>query len=100
MMTGGYTGKGQKVKIPKEIAEKMETVNKLNGEIISWMKENLNLEGAEVPDDPAYEIVISPSGEETEEGEWCQQYTLGEDWYRGTYYWPIEDSKKIFCYGL
>lgn len=41
-------------------------------------------------------IADEPKGiEQTEDGEFCDQTTLGEDWYRGEYYYPIENSENI-----
>lgn len=37
-----------------------------------------------------------PEGEEQSDGEYCDQWMLGEDYGDGTYYYPIEESTQYF----
>ena len=84
------------MKIPKEIAGKVSDYqelrkkeNTLYEEIKEWFEENTDLEGFYDPF-----ITNKPTGEKQFDGEYCDQITLGEDWYKGTYYYPIENSKQ------
>lgn len=43
-------------------------------------------------------IADEPNGDEQRDGEYCDQYQLGEDWYKGIYYYPIEGSDKYVAY--
>lgn len=41
-------------------------------------------------------VVDEPKGEEQiEEGEYCKQTILGEDWYIGQYYWKMDNGKYL-----
>lgn len=80
--------------IPREIREKIEIRNRLDNEIQKWCENNLDLEG--MHSSTAY-ITDAPTGEEQIEAEeWCDQVILGEDWYRGNYYWKM-DNGKFLC---
>lgn len=84
-------------KIPKEIVEKIEKRNTLNTEIEEWCRENLDMDG--MSSDCA-KITDFHSGKEqhTIDGkEWCDQTTLGEDWYAGTYFWETECEGKFLA---
>lgn len=84
------------MKIPQEIADKVseyekvsKKANALYKEIVKYFRENTDMEGYDEPF-----IADKPSGEKQFDGEYCDQVTLGEDWYQGTYYWPIEGRKQ------
>lgn len=66
-------------KIPKEIVDKIEQRNKLNEEIETWCKENLDMDGM----DPDYaDITDHHTGKEQgndECKEWCEQWSGYED---------------------
>ena len=66
-------------KIPKEIVGKIEQRNKLNEEIETWCKENLDMDGM----DPDYaDITDHHTGKEQgndECKEWCEQWSGYED---------------------
>lgn len=62
-------------KIPKEIVDKIEQRNKLNEEIETWCKENLDIDGTD-PD--CADITDHHTGKEQgndECKEWCEQRT-------------------------
>lgn len=81
------------MQIPKEVREKIEQRIKLNEELKKWFEENLDIEGCNIFD---VQIVDKPCGEEQSDGEYCDQTILGEDWYRGQYYWEM-DNEKWLC---
>lgn len=78
--------------IPKEIREKIEQRIELNNELDTWFKENINVEGCDIRD---AKIVDKPTGEPQSNGEYCDQTTLGEDWYVGYYYWQMDNGKYL-----
>ena len=79
--------------IPREIREKIEQRNQLNEEIADWFQENVAADGCDIKN--AY-VVDEPKGEEQiEEGEYCKQTILGEDWYIGQYYWKMDNGKYL-----
>lgn len=82
-------------KIPKEIVDKIEQRNKLNEEIETWCKENLNMGGIR---SNGVDITAHHAGDEqtTVNGrEWCEQRTgYCEDDYYGHYYWETEYPEK------
>lgn len=80
------------MQIPKEIREKIEERNRLNEELKSWFDENTDTEGCNIRD--AY-IVDEPTGESQGDGEYCEQWIMGEDWYRGHYYWQMDNGKYL-----
>ncbi|MDE5820673.1 MAG: hypothetical protein K2N41_04465 [Lachnospiraceae bacterium] len=85
------------MKVSKKIAKKVKQYQKLKSQADKLFEEleayfigEQGLEGFE----DAF-IADKPEGsKQTKDGEYCDQITLGEDWYRGTYYYPIKDSKK------
>lgn len=84
------------MKVSQEIAKKVEQyqelqsqADKLYEELEEYFTEEQGLEGFRVPF-----ITDKPQGRKTEDGEFCDQITLGEDWYKGEYYYPIENSDK------
>ena len=88
------------MKVSKEIADKVSRYQNLQNqadelyeELKEYFEEELELEGFSTPC-----IVDKPQGrQQTADGEFCIQITLGEDWYKGKYYYPIENSKKYVC---
>lgn len=79
--------------IPREIREKIEQRNQLDEEIADWFQENVDVDGCDIKN--AY-VVDEPKGEEQiEEGEYCKQTILGEDWYIGQYYWKMDNGKYL-----
>lgn len=89
------------MKVPKEIAEKVERYQELqNGadklyEEIKQYFEELGAEGFEIPF-----ITDKPEGHLQNDDEYCDQAELGEDWYRGNYYYQIENSDKYIGYSF
>lgn len=85
------------MKISKEIADKVaryqelkEQTYALRKELKEYFEEELELDGFE----DAF-IAEKPQGiRASADGEFCDQITLGEDWYKGEYYYPIENSDK------
>lgn len=71
--------------------QKLKTqTNALYRELKEYFEEELELDGFE----DAF-IAEKPQGiRASADGEFCNQITLGEDWYRGEYYYPIENSDK------
>lgn len=89
------------MKVSKEIAKKAaeyeeakKKADKLYEELEAWSNEN-GFEDFYIND---FGIVEEPEGEEQKEGEYCDQWRHGEDWYTGTYYYPIEGSDKYVAY--
>ena len=82
-------------KIPKEIVDKIEQRNKLNEEIETWCKENLDMDGmnsdcADITDHHTGDEQATVSGRE-----WCEQWTgYCEDDSHGHYYWDTEYPGK------
>ena len=83
--------------IPKEIREKIENKLKLDEEIRKWTCENLDVDGLYFD---RMEIVDEPSGEEQDNGEFCDQSTFGysEDSFYGYYYFPLDNGKYLCFY--
>lgn len=85
------------MKVSKEIANKVERYQKLQSEadllyqeLKRFFEDEHGLEGFCEPF-----IAEKPQGmRQTADGEFCDQTTLGEDWYRGEYYYPIKNSDK------
>lgn len=85
------------MKVSQEIADKVKQYQELQSqadEIYKNLKhyfvEEQGLEGFCTPF-----ITDKPQGmRQTADGEFCDQITLGEDWYKGEYYYPIENSDK------
>ena len=94
--------------IPKEIVEKMEQVNSLMAEIDRRLDENIETDGSkhnhrrtfsnEYYHDAHYAFTDEPSGEEQDDGEYCDQSTYGEsgDNFYGTYYYPTEKGNYFY----
>lgn len=82
--------------IPKEIREKIEQKLKLDEEISQWAQNNIDVEGLFFE---SMKIVDEPSGDEQDEGEYCDQ-SLGyfEDSYYGYYYYPLDNGKYLCFY--
>lgn len=78
--------------IPKEIREKIEQRIKLNEELDKWFEKNIDVEGCDTRD---VKIVDVPVGKSQGDGEYCDQTTLGEDWYTGQYYWQMDNGKYL-----
>ena len=90
--------------IPKDIVEKMETVNSLMLEIDKWMYDNIDTDGSKHQNhrmfssdfvhEDYYEFEETPCGREQEDGtgEYCDQHMVGieGDCYEGRYYIPTE----------
>ena len=88
------------MKVPKEIADKVEIYKagqKAFCEIVAWLKENTDADGVDI--DEVF-IVDEPTGNEQNDGEYCDQYSVGwcEDSFVGNYYHPIEDSPLYLGY--
>jgi len=88
------------LKVSKEIAKKVERyqnlqseADKLYEEIVGYFEKECDAEGFGTPF-----IADVTAGEEQCDGEYCDQETLGEDWYCGTYYHAIEGSDKYVGY--
>lgn len=89
------------MKVPKEIAEKVERYQTTQAEadkLLAELKEYFEVEiGAEGFKSPF--IAEKPTGTaQLDEDEYCYQITLGEDWYMGKYYHKIEGSEKYVGY--
>lgn len=84
------------MKISKEIANKVVCYQELQSKTDKLYQELKDYFEGELGCEGFYDIFIAdePHGEEQSDGEFCDQTTLGEDWYRGDYYYPIENSDK------
>lgn len=94
--------------IPKEIVEKMKQVNSLTAEIDLWMDDNINLEGSkhdyreyftgEYNHSDYYQFTAEVHGEEQNDGEYCDQWSVGEsgDSFEGYYYYPTENGEYFY----
>lgn len=93
--------------IPKEIVEKMEQVNALMEEIDKWIDENLEVDGSrhnyrtyenEYRHREVYEFTDKATGEEQDDGEYCDQCAVGEggDSFEGLYYYPTEKGNYFY----
>ena len=83
--------------IPKEIRRKIQLKLKLDEEISKWIEENLDTEGLYFG---SMKIVDEPSGDEQDEGEYCDQSKIGwsEDSFCGYYYYPLDNGKYLCFY--
>lgn len=86
--------------VPKKIADKVELYEKLQSkadslyeEIKAYFEQECDAEGFLIPF-----ITDIPTGRRQNDGEFCEQMTLGEDWYKGKYYFPIDGSNKYIGY--
>lgn len=93
------------MKAPKKIMECVEKYEKLKAEseriekeMAACKKMFTEWEGDQGVYIGDLFITDKPEGEEQGDGEYCDQYCQGEDWYTGTYYYPIEDSDKYVAY--
>lgn len=85
------------MKVSKEISDKVEQYQKLQSqadelykELKHYFEDEQGLEGF-----CGSFITDKPQGvRQSADGEFCDQTTLGEDWYRGEYYYPVENSDK------
>lgn len=88
--------------IPKEIREKIEYKLKLDEEIRKWTSENLSSENLYVEGFyfESMKIVDEPSGEEQDNGEYCDQsrFEYSEDSFYGYYYFPLDNGKYLCFY--
>lgn len=94
--------------IPKEIVEKMKQVNSLMTEIDLWMDENIDLDGSkhnhrkwmtnEYDHPDYYQFSDEAHGEEQDDGEYCDQWSVGEsgDSFEGFYYYPTESNEYFY----
>lgn len=85
-------------KCKKEIAEKVEKYQalieqqeKLYKEIKDYFEKEL---GADCFGEPF--ITDKPKGEPQDDDEYCEQYTIAEDWYRGNYYHAVEGEENKY----
>lgn len=90
------------MKVSKEIAKKVERyqelqneADKLYNEIKTYFEEELGAEGFDIPF-----IAEKPEGQRQNNDEYCNQITLGEDWYSGEYYHQIEGSNIYVGYSF
>lgn len=88
------------MKVKREIAEKIERyqnlqseADKLYEEIEEYFTEELDVDYFGTPF-----VTDKPAGEYQGDGEYCDQITMGEDWYRGNYYYQIDGSDKYVGY--
>lgn len=84
------------MKVPQEIADKVELyetlkkqANKLYGELEEYFKNELDADGFVEPF-----IADKPRGRLLNGDEYCKQIILGEDWFKGEHYYPVENSDK------
>jgi len=94
--------------IPKEIVEKMKQVNFLMAEIDFWMYENIDVDGSmhdhrklytrEYDHHDYYQFTDEALGEEQDDGEYCNQWAVGEsgDSFHGFYYYPTEAGEYFY----
>lgn len=78
--------------IRKEIREKLELRTKLDEELKSWFKENIDVDGCDISN---AKICDKPAGVSQSQGEYCDQTMIGEDWYKGQYYWKMDNGKYL-----
>lgn len=90
------------MKIPMEIADKVELYQRLSKqaealhkEVVNWLVDETDAEGIG-------EIYITdrPTGRLQSDDEYCDQTCHGEDWYTGNYYHQIEGSNKYVGYSF
>lgn len=86
-------------KIPKDIVEKMEQVNKLTEEISKWFYDNdIDLDNTNYENtdyygnfkhEDYYPFVDTPTGAKLENGDYCEQHQDAhiDDSYYGQYYY-------------
>ena len=87
--------------VPKEIVEMMEKVNELEKDIFEWAKENIDIDGSDLSIrdyqeyTPHFIFKDEPTGEKQTNGEYCDQWQYGDDWYKGVYYYPTYNNKYL-----
>lgn len=93
------------MKAPKEIVECVEKYQKLKveaerieKEMDECRKKFIEWEGDQGVYIGDLFIADEPCGDIQGDGEYCDQYCHGEDWYTGIYYYPIEGSNKYVAY--
>lgn len=93
------------MKVPKEIVECVKKYEKLRKKYEQIEKEMEECKQTFVEWEGETGVYIGhlfitdkAKGEHQGDGEYCDQYQLGEDWYTGFYYYPIEGSKKYVAY--
>lgn len=84
--------------IPKYIADKVIQYNKAKQKAESLYNEvekYLEFKGLAV--EGVYDLSVedAPRGDPQDYGEYCDQTEYFEDFYRGTYYWPINGGKYL-----
>lgn len=96
------------MQVPKEVATFVEEYEKINNQIKELLKdmeackkvftdwEEANCDAGVYIGDLF--ITQKPSGKEQGDGEYCDQTQHGDDWFTGTYYYPIEGSDKYVAY--
>lgn len=85
------------MKVSKEIADKVEKYQKLKSETDELYEELREFFEKEHGIEGFYDPFITDKLKgirQTADGEFCDQTTLGEDWYSGEYYYPIENSDE------
>ena len=88
------------MKVSKEIAKKVERLNEIEaeaGKLHAELRKELGdyFDGCYIN---GYCIADQPCGDEQHDGEYCEQYTgYFCDSGSGTYFFPIEDSKKYLA---
>lgn len=94
--------------IPKEIIEKMKQANSLMLEVDKWLDENIDVEGTkhnhrrystnEWNHSDYYQFTDEPNGKEQCDGEYCDQWSVGEsgDSFEGIYYYPTEGGEYFY----
>lgn len=91
------------MRVPKDIADKMERytqvrdeADKLYEELESWFSENADIDGIYITD---FGVAKEPLGCHQGDGEYCDQYMHGEDTGSGVYYHEIEGDSRYAYYG-
>ena len=87
-------------KCKKEIADKVEQYQALRQQADNLYNEIQDYFFNELDADEWYFgepfITDSPKGEYQDEGEWCEQYQIGEDDYTGNYYHAVEGEENKY----
>lgn len=96
------------MQVPKEVATYVAEYEKINNQIKELSKDleackKVFTDWEEANCDAGVyisELFITkqPSGKKQNNGEYCDQTQHGEDWFTGTYYYPIEGSDKYVAY--
>ena len=90
------------MKVSQELADKVELyqtlkkqTDKLYEELEEYFESELDAEGFGEPF-----ITDKPKGVLQNGDEYCDQMIMGEDWFQGEYYYPVEDSNKYVGYSF